>query len=60
MTIVELAPRLVLRYKPGQYTFRNFIATATNTQLHNLAVNLNAFQNETAKEILKVRTFEFS
>lgn len=59
VTLIELAPRLVLRYDPGQFTFRNFNPTASDTQLFNLANQLNSFQEDEVDEIFKVRTFEF-
>jgi hypothetical protein len=52
--------RLVLRYSPGgQFTFRHFRATATDQQLHDIAENLNAFQECPVRKVLKVRVLSF-
>ncbi|MCL1862883.1 MAG: hypothetical protein FWF78_04900 [Defluviitaleaceae bacterium] len=55
----ERARGLILRYNPGQFTFRNFAMTASDEQLYNLANLLNDFQECEVEEVLKVRTFEF-
>lgn len=57
--MVELNRRLVLRYDPGQFTFSNFAATASDDQLLGLANLLNNFQECDVDKVLKVRTFEF-
>ena len=56
--LVESNRRLVLRYDPGQFTFRHFVHTASDEQLYDLAQGLNAFQEEEVKRVLKVQTFE--
>ena len=56
----ETNKRLVLRYDPGQFTFRNFIQTSSDEQLYDLAQNLNAFQEESVTHVLKVQTFELT
>jgi len=56
--LAEVNRRLVLRYDPGQFTFRHFIQTSSDTQLFELAQALNEFQEDTAVRILKVQTFE--
>ena len=56
--LAEVNRRLVLRYDPGQFTFRNFIHTASDSQLLALAKGLNAFQDIPVKKVLRVQTFE--
>jgi len=56
--LVESNRKLVLRYNPGQFTFRNFLHTASDQQLYTLANRLNAFQEEPIAHVLKVQTFE--
>jgi len=58
MPLSEDSRRLVLRYNPGQFTFRHIGATATDEQLYNLARQLNSFQLVDAAEIHKVRTYK--
>jgi len=53
----EIDRRLVLRYDPGQFTFRNFIHTTSDENLYALAQSLNAFQVDKAAKVLKVQTF---
>lgn len=57
--MTEVSRRLVLRYDPGQFTFRHFAATATDAQLFNIAAYLNAFQTCAIDKVLSVRVFEF-
>ncbi|MCL1845346.1 MAG: DUF1659 domain-containing protein [Defluviitaleaceae bacterium] len=52
---MELTRSLVLRYDPGQFTFRNFAPAATDEQLYDLALQLNAFQTCPVDTILRVR-----
>ena len=47
---------LVLRFNPGQFTFRHFDHTANDEQLFNLARKVNSFQEDDA-QIVKVQTF---
>ena len=56
--LVENNRRLVLRYDPGQFTFRKFAHTASDAQLYDLANRLNSFQEEPVAQVLKVQTFE--
>ncbi|MCL2839514.1 MAG: hypothetical protein FWE05_01985 [Defluviitaleaceae bacterium] len=51
--------RLVLRYNPGQFTFRHFNHGASDTQLYNLARQLNSFQEDEVAQIVKIRTILF-
>jgi len=51
----EISRRLVLRYDPGQFSFRNFDMSATDAQLHDLAQQINAVQEDDAAQIVKVR-----
>jgi hypothetical protein len=57
--MLESARRLVLRYDPGQFTFRHFDETASDAQLYELAHQLNAFQECDVDKVLKVRVLEF-
>jgi len=50
---------LVLRYDPGQFTFRHFLATSSDEQLFAIAQKLNSFQECDAEKVLKVRVLEF-
>jgi len=52
--MVEMSNRLVLRYEPGQFSFRHFTPTATDEQLFDLAEQLNAFQADEVKQIVRV------
>jgi len=56
----QVSDRLVLRFEPGQTTFRNYRTTANATQLYNLANALNSFQEDEAKQILRVKEYEFT
>jgi len=56
----EINRRLVLRYDPGQFTFRNFRHTASDAQLFELAQGLNAFQECELEKVLRIQTFEMS
>jgi len=58
--LTKTGSSLVLRYNPGQFTFRQFVAHATNHELYQLAVGLNAFQEDEATQILKVEEFELA
>jgi len=52
--------RLVLRYASGgQFSFRKFVADASDESLHELAGHLNAFQDEPSETVSKVDTFIF-
>ncbi|MCL2357668.1 MAG: hypothetical protein FWC70_11075 [Defluviitaleaceae bacterium] len=53
--MVEASRGIILRYEPGQFTFRKFCPTATDAQLYELAANLNAFQDRPLRRVLKVR-----
>ena len=56
--LIETDRRLVLRYDPGQFTFRHFVQTSSDSQMYELAQSLNAFQEDEVKNVLKVQTFE--
>ena len=56
--LIENNRRLVLRYNPSQFTFRNFVHSASNEQLYDLANRLNAFQDVPVAKVLKIQTFE--
>ena len=53
----EMSRRLVLRYEPGQFSFRNFAPTATDAQLYELARTLNEFQEDDVEQIVRVQVF---
>ena len=54
----ESSKRLVLRYDPGQYTFRHFDAMATDAELYALARQLNSVQEDAVDKIVKVQVFQ--
>ena len=54
----EFSERLVLRYNPGQFSFRRFDALATDAELYALAKQLNAVQEDEVSQIVKVRVFQ--
>jgi len=56
--LIRRSNRLVLRYDPGQFSFRHFIANANDEQMYNLALALNSFQDEPVRKILKVQEYE--
>jgi len=55
--------RLVLRFNPdetpGQFTFRQFEANTTDSELHDIAMHLNAFQECNVHRVFKVQTGRF-
>ena len=51
----EVSRRLILRYNPGQFSFRHFDVTATDEELFDLATQLNSVQEDEAHQIVKVR-----
>jgi len=56
---MSLSKRLVLRFGPGQFSFRHFVNNAGNQALYDLAQALNSLQADEAKEVLTVEEFEF-
>jgi len=54
----ELSKRLVLRYNPGQYSFRHFDMLATDEELYSLARQLNSVQEDEVKQIVTVEVFQ--
>ena len=54
----ESSRRLVLRYDPGQFTFRHFDPTATDAELYALARQLNSVQEDAVDKIVKVQIFQ--
>jgi len=54
----EYAERLVLRYNPGQFTFRRYDAQATDEQLYALARQINAVQEDALHQVVKVRVLQ--
>ena len=54
----EFSERLVLRYDPGQFSFRHFDTLATDEQLYSLARQVNEFQADEVAQIVKVRVFQ--
>jgi hypothetical protein len=59
MVFTEQPRRLMLRYDPGQFTFRHIAANATDEQLYNLAAQLNNFQECEVDRVFKVRKIRF-
>ena len=57
--MVEISKRLVLRYEPGQFTFRRFDALATDENLFELAHQLNSFQEDEVRQIVKIQVRQF-
>ncbi|MCL2218018.1 MAG: hypothetical protein FWB91_13510 [Defluviitaleaceae bacterium] len=51
--------RLILRYDPGQFTFRHFNHNASDEQLYELANLLNTFQEDDLAQVVKTRTIFF-
>jgi len=57
--LVEDGTRLVLRYAPaGQFTFRHFNENASDATLHDLAIQLNSFQEDAVDKIYKVQEYK--
>jgi len=54
----EFSKRLVLRYNPGQFTFRHFDVLASDEGLYNLGRQLNAVQEDEVDKILKIQVFQ--
>jgi len=53
----EMSRRLVLRYEPGQFSFRHFMPTTTDEELYTLARTLNEFQEDEVEQIVRVQVF---
>ena len=58
--LVQTSNRLVLRFDPGQFSFRHFVSNANDEQMYNLALALNSFQDEPVRKILKVQEYELA
>jgi hypothetical protein len=56
----EISRRLVLRYDPGQFTFRHFLPTATDAELYGIARAVNEFQEDEVKQIVRVQVFSLN
>ncbi|MCL2572563.1 MAG: hypothetical protein FWE11_09190 [Defluviitaleaceae bacterium] len=54
----EFQRRLVLRYDPGQFTFRHFDVIASDEELYALARQLNSLQEDEVKQIVKVQVLQ--
>ena len=54
----ELSKRIVLRYKPGQFSFRSFDSQAADPELHALALQLNSVQEDEVEQIVKVQVLQ--
>ena len=54
----EFSRWLVLRYNPGQFTFRRFDALAADDELYALAKQLNSVQEDEVAQIVKVQQFQ--
>ena len=59
MDMTPVSRQLVLRYNPGQFSFRHFDHNATDEQLFNLAQSLNAFQEDEVDSIVRVLVMSF-
>ena len=55
---VNRSNRLQLIYDKGTYSFTKFASSANNTQLYNMAVLLNMFQDEPVKKIRQIRQMQ--
>jgi len=51
--------RLVLRYNPGQFTFRHFNHAASIEELYNVAEQVNAFQDTPVEQVVRIRVRQF-
>ena len=56
---MEADKRLVLRFENGQFTFRGFSHEANDSQLYELALGLNAFQEDPVKSVIKIKVIQF-
>ena len=56
----EKSRQLVLRYDPGQFTFRHFEAITTDAELYALARQLNSVQEDEVDKIVKVQVFQLN
>ena len=54
----EYSERLVLRYNPGQFSFRRYDVLATDEELYALARQLNSVQEDEVNQIVKIRVFQ--
>jgi hypothetical protein len=50
------ATNLVLRYNPGQFSFKQFDHKAADAELFALAQQINAFQRDAA-QVVKIQIF---
>jgi len=56
----EVSKRLVLRYNPGQFSFRCFDVEASHDELYGLARQLNAVQEDEARQIVIVEVLQLN
>ena len=54
----ERSRSLVLRYNPGQFTFRHLDPIATDEELYDLARQINSVQEDEVHKIVKVRVLQ--
>ena len=54
----EYSRRLVLRYNPGVFSFRNFDVMASDADLFDLGTQINSVQEDPVYQILKVRVLQ--
>jgi len=54
----ERERRIVLNYNPGIFSFRHFDVLATDTELYNLAMQLNSVQEDDVHQVRKVRVLQ--
>jgi hypothetical protein len=48
---ILVGKRIVLEFEDGSYSFNRFDLLATNDEMYDLAMKLNAFQNEQPKSV---------
>ena len=54
----ESSRRLSLRYDPGTFSFRHFDVVATDEELYNLAMQINAVQEDDVAQVVKVQVLQ--
>ena len=50
-TTVLVSKRIILELEDGKYSFNRFDLAATNEEMYDLAMKLNAFQTEPPKSV---------
>jgi len=57
--LVETSRRLQLRYEEGRFSFSRFAVNASDEDLHDLAMQLNCFQEDAAEQVVRVQVLEY-